>query len=143
MITVTITHHRYPSLQEKCDDATPGLVPMQDDKKKQYAYDSDGNVILVTLHAWGKDVKHCAFVAGLNSIMQSCNLSVFPWTNVRPVVLVYRQVQPLQVHRLPNPNPAPTFICKQAAVTSCSWRAESLLRLECAKLQAARPYKIL
>lgn len=56
---------------------------MQDDKKKQYAYDSDGNVILVTSHAWGKDGKHGAFVAGLNSTMQSCNLSV-PWTNVRP-----------------------------------------------------------
>lgn len=44
------------------------MAQIKDDKKKQYAYDSDGNVILV---------------------------------------------QPMQVHRLPNPNPAPTFICKQ------------------------------
>lgn len=34
------------------------------------------------------------------------------------------QVQPVQVNRLPNPNPAPTFICKQAKpriskVSSC------------------------
>lgn len=48
------------------------LAQIKDDKKKQYAYDSDGNVILV---------------------------------------------QPMQVHRLPNPNPAPTFICKQEEVS--------------------------
>eukprot|EP00913_Durusdinium_trenchii_P003416 g3163.t1 len=44
----------------------------KDDKKKQFAYDSDGNLILV---------------------------------------------QPPQVHRLPNPNTAPTFVCKQEEVS--------------------------
>ena len=34
------------------------------------------------------------------------------------------QVQPMQVHRLPNPNPAPTFICKQAR----AFRADSVKR---------------
>lgn len=48
------------------------MSQVKDDKKKQFAYDSDGNLILV---------------------------------------------QPPQVHRLPNPNTAPTFVCKQEEVS--------------------------
>ena len=96
----------------------------QDDKKKQFAYDSEGNVIVVP--PLKSSFKH--------QTMRSAH------GHAEPGRCLCLQVQPPQVHRLPNPIPAMAFVLKVAFSLEFLSPAARALRLGQARCTGGRSF---